>query len=302
MRLLLIANTRAGTVTARTVEFIRTALASRADVRLAGTEHGGHATELAAEAVEDGVDAVAALGGDGTVNEVANGLAGSDVPLGIVPGGGTNVLARSLGIPRDPARAAGHLLARLGSPGRRVNLGRAAGRHFTFACGIGLDGEVVRSVERRQALKRTAGHGYFVFSALRVALLTYPARAHRVEVRWGPALEHHRAGLGFAIVQNARPFTYLGPRPMHVCPRADLKLRLDCFAAALGRLGIVGVALQTLTTGRHLRNPRALHLHDQERIELLAQEPLPVQMDGEFIGHHDRLVLESVPDALAVLA
>lgn len=302
MRLLLIANVRAGTVTPRKVEFIRRALSAGAHVELERTEAPGHAAELAAAAVREGVDVVASLGGDGTVNEVANGLAGSAVPLGIVPGGGTNVLARSLGIPRDPVRAAGHLLALVGTSGRRVNLGRAAGRYFTFSCGVGLDGEVIRSVERRQALKRTAGHGYYVWSALRVALLSYPVSGTGVRLRWGDDLEHERRGLAFAIVQNTRPFTYLGTRPMHVCPRASLHLGLDCFAATLRRFGVARVALQTFTTGRQVRHPRAVSLHDERRIELNAEVPLPVQMDGEFVGDQQRLLLESVPDALSILA
>jgi diacylglycerol kinase family enzyme len=302
VRLLLIANVRAGTVTPRKIEFIRRALSAGAEVALERTEGPGHAGELAAAAVRDGVDVVASLGGDGTVNEAANGLAGTAVPLGIIPGGGTNVLARSLRIPRDPVRAAGHLLALLGTPGRRVNLGRAAGRFFTFACGVGLDGEVTRSVERRQALKRTAGHGYFVWSAVRVALLSYPVGGTGMRLRWGDSLEHGRSGLAFAIVQNTRPFTYLGTRPMHVCPRASLHLGLDCYAASLRRLGLVKVALQTLTTGRQVRHPRAVSLHDERRIEVSADVPLPVQMDGEYVGNHERLLLESVPDALSILA
>lgn len=303
MRLLLVVNARAGTVTPRTVRFIERALSDQAKVRIELTRGRGHAADLAREAAAGDHDVVAAMGGDGTVNEVANGLAGSDVPLAIIPGGGTNVLARSLGIPQEPIRAAGFLLARLGSPPRRIPLGRAAGRYFTFSCGLGLDAEIVRRVERRQHLKRAAGHGYFVWTALRVGLVSYDFRTPRIRARWGPGLEHERDGLTFLIAQNGDPYSYLGHLPIRVCPRASVDLGLDAFAGGrVSRMRVVRWAVRTMGSGRHARDRRALSLHDQERIEVVATSPHPVQMDGEHIGLHDRLLLESVPGALAILA
>jgi diacylglycerol kinase family enzyme len=303
VRLLLIVNVRAHAVTPRKIRFIREALATRADVRVVRTEAPDHARELAAEAAAGAADVVATLGGDGTVNEAVNGLAGGPTPLGIIPGGGTNVLARSLGIPRDPVRAAGHLLARLGGPARPVNLGRAGGRYFTFSCGIGLDAEIVAAVERRQALKKAAGHGYFVYSAARIGLLDHPRRASRLVVRWGEDLAHRRDERSLAIVQNTRPFTYLGDRPMHVCPRANIRLGLDCFAPGpAGRARLLRIALRTFTNARHTEDERDLSLHDEPRISIEASEAATVQMDGEVVGRFERLDLESVRDALYLLA
>ncbi|HEX6261641.1 MAG TPA: diacylglycerol kinase family protein [Actinomycetota bacterium] len=303
MRLLLVVNTRAGTVTPRTVRFIERALSDQAKVRIELTREPGHGVELAGKAAAGDHDVVAVMGGDGTVNEVANGLAGSDVPMAIIPGGGTNVLARSLGIPQEPIRAAGFLLARLSGPGRRIPLGRAAERYFTFSCGFGLDAEIVRRVERRQRLKRAAGHGYFVWTALRVGLVSYDFKTPRIRARWGSALEHERDGLTFLISQNVDPYSYLGSLPIKVCPRASLDLGLDAFAGGpVGRIRIVRWALKTLGSGRHARDRRALSLHDQGRIEVVAASPHPVQMDGEYVGDHDRLLLESVPGALSILA
>ncbi|HUG87753.1 MAG TPA: diacylglycerol kinase family protein [Actinomycetota bacterium] len=303
MRLLLVVNARAGTVTPRTVRFIERALSDQAKVQIELTRGPGHAAELAREAAAGDHDVVAVMGGDGTVNEVANGLAGSDVPIAIIPGGGTNVLARSLGIPQEPIRAAGFLLARLGGPARRIPLGRAADRYFTFSCGIGLDGEIVRRVERRQHLKRAAGHGYFVWTALRAGLVSYDFRTPRIRARWGPDLEHERDGLTFLIAQSCDPYSYLGHLPIRVCPRASLDLGLDAFAGGpVSRLRVVRWALKTMGSGRHALDRRALSLHDQERIEVTAASPHPVQMDGEYVGRHDRLLLESVPGALAILA
>lgn len=303
MRLLLVVNTRAGSVTPRTVRFIERALSDQAKVRVELTRGRRHGTELAQDAAAGDHDAVAVMGGDGTVNEVANGLAGSDVPLAIIPGGGTNVLARSLGIPLDPIRAAGHLLTRLPAPPRRIPLGRGAGRYFTLSCGMGLDAEIVRRVERRQRLKRAGGHGYFIWTALRVGLVSYDFRTPRIRARWGPELEHEREGLTFLISQNCDPFSYLGTLPIKVCPRASLHLGLDAFAGgSVRRLRIVRWALATLGRGRHARDRRAVSLHDEERIEVAASRPHPVQMDGEYVGDHERLLLESVPEALAILA
>jgi diacylglycerol kinase family enzyme len=245
---------------------------------------------------------VISLGGDGTVNEIANGLAGSSVPLAIIPGGGTNVLARSLGIPMDPIDATAHLLASYRDPPRRVPLGRADGRYYTFACGVGLDGAIVRDVERRQLLKKTVGHGYYVWAGLRLFFAGVDRRRPPISVRWGPQLKHRRDGLFLAISQNTRPFTYLGNREMHICPHAELHKGLDLFAIdSFGIPTVLRIAAQTFTTARHLRNKHVLYLHDEGRIEIHASGPLPVQMDGEYLGDREHLELESVPDALSLV-
>jgi diacylglycerol kinase family enzyme len=304
VRALLVANARAASVTPRTLSVIQHALASEMDltVDLQRTKRQGHATHLAKGAVHQGLDLVISLGGDGTVNEIANGLAGSAVPLAIIPGGGTNVLARSLGIPADPIDATAHLLANYRKPPRRVPLGRADGRYFTFTCGIGLDGAIVRDVERRQVLKKTVGHGYYVWASLRLFFAGVDRRRAQVSVRWGPELENRRDGLFLAISQKTRPFTYLGKREMHICPHAELEKGLDLFAIdSFAIPTILRVTAQTFTTARHLRNRHVLYLHDVGRIEVEAREPLPVQMDGEYLGDRERLALEAVPDALSLV-
>ncbi|HEX2030228.1 MAG TPA: diacylglycerol kinase family protein [Actinomycetota bacterium] len=303
MRALLIVNTAAATVTPRAVSVIEHALASEAKVEMTLTKRQGHASYLAKGAVHEGVDLVVSLGGDGTVNEVANGLAGSHVPLGIIPGGGTNVMARSLGIPRDPIDATAYLLSNLRTPPRRVALGRAEGRHFTFACGMGLDGAIVREVERRQLRKKAVGQGYYVWSGLRLFFGGIDRRSPSVIVRWGPNLEHRRDGLFLAVCQKNDPFTYLGSRPMRICPDVRLEGGIDCLG--LDRLTtsfVLRIVTEMFGSGRHVRNRHVLYLRDQERIEITAEEPLPVQMDGEYLGERRRLLLELVPDALSLVA
>jgi diacylglycerol kinase family enzyme len=302
MRLLLIANVTAQQVTPWRVTVIQSALASAFDLDVALTKRGGHATHLARGAAHEGVDLVVALGGDGTVNEVANGLAGTSVPMGILPGGGVNVLARSLGIPIDPIEATAHLLRNRGNPPRRVTLGRAEDRYFTFSCGVGLDGAIVQQVERRKTLKKAGRTGYYAWTALRVFFARYGRRRPKVHVRWGPELEHGRDGLFVAIAQNADPYTYLGPRPMRLCPKADFDGGLDLMA--LDSLG-VGLVLRVIASafgsGRHTRSRHVLYLHDQPRIEVTCDEPLPVQADGEYMGDRDRVILEAAPEALSLL-
>jgi diacylglycerol kinase family enzyme len=302
VRLLLIVNVNAQTVTPRKVSVIERALSSEFKVELVRTEHRGHGIEVAGRAVEEGFDLVVAMGGDGTVNEVANGLAGSRVPVGIIPGGVTNVLARSLGIPTDPVEATGLLLARRERPPRRIPLGRADDRYFTFSCGVGLDGAIVRRVEQRQLLKKTAGQGFFVWTAFSTLFLRYDRRTPHVQVRWGPDQSEHREGLFLAICQKTTPYTYLGNRPVRVCPEADLDLGLDLVAVTSMRsLFILRTAVQILGPARHPRSRQVLHLHDQPKIEIICDRPMPVQADGEYVGERKRLTLESVPDCLSLL-
>lgn len=301
--MLLIANVNAQAVTPGRIAVIERALASEFKVDVEQTKRGGHATHLARGAVHDGYEIVVALGGDGTVNEVANGLVHSDVALGVIPGGSTNVLARSLGIPDDPIEATSYLLDIRDRAPRRISLGRADGRYFLFACGVGFDGAIVRQVERRQRLKKAVGQGYYVWSGLWITLFRYNRRRPLVHVRWGPELEHRRDGVFLAIAQNTKPFTYLGRLEMHICPKADLEAGIDCFA--LDRFGLFFLLRQVVKTfgsHRHIRGRHALSLHDQERLEISCDQPLPMQMDGEYIGETTRVLIESVPNALSILA
>jgi diacylglycerol kinase family enzyme len=302
VRLLLIVNVNAQAVTPWGVNVIERALSSEFKVEVARTKRQGHATHLARGAGHEGFETVASLGGDGTVNEVANGLAGTAVPMAIIPGGGTNVLARSLGIPRDPIEATWYLIANRANPPHRVPLGRAEGRYFTFACGLGLDGAIVRDVERRQRLKRGMGHTYYVWSAARIFFAGVDRRNPSVRLRWGAEMEHSREGLFLAICQKTAPFTYLGNREMNICPDARLELAVDCLALdTFNTATILRIAAQTFGSAKHIRNRHVLYLHDQPKLEITSDIPMPLQMDGEYIGERTHVVVESVPDTLSLL-
>jgi YegS/Rv2252/BmrU family lipid kinase len=303
-RLLLIANGNAQMVTEYRREVIARALASEFKLEMVETTRPGHATEAAREGAADGMDVIAALGGDGTVNEVANGVVGSDSALAIVPAGLANVFARSLGIPGDAIEATGFLLKciAMGTPPRRVPLGRMDGRFFTTSCGVGLDGAIVRRVERRQRLKKQVGEWYFVWSAIRLLLRGYDRRTPRIRLAWGEHFEHERSGLYLAIVQNTTPYTFFGRRGMRLCPDATLEDGLDCFAVDSMRLRtITRIVSSAFGSGRHAAGRHVVYLKHQNKVAIECDEPLPVQMDGEFVGERSQVLIESVPDALAVL-
>jgi diacylglycerol kinase family enzyme len=301
-RLLLIVNENAYRVSRERRDAIADALSGAFKVEEVSTERPGHAIELAGEAVLDGVEIVAALGGDGTVNEVANGLAGTDVPMAIVPGGMANVFSRSLGLPNDAVAATRILVNNAKGPPRWVTLGIVGGRYFTSNCGVGLDAAIVRRVEEHQRAKKRGGDWFFVWTGLRVFFAGFDRRTPRVRLAWGENLEHERDGLFLAIIQNTSPYTYLGKRPMRLCPSAELDGGLDCIALDSLRTQVaLPVVLSSFGRAEHVTKPHVVHLMDQRRIAVTCDVSLPVQMDGEYIGERDHVLVETVPNALSVI-
>jgi diacylglycerol kinase family enzyme len=301
-RLLLIVNENAYGVTRRRRDEIADALSEAFKLEDAPTERPGHALEITSEAVLDGVEVVAALGGDGTVNEVANGLVGTDVPMAIVPGGMANVFARSLGIPNDALAATRLLVDNAKGPHRRVTLGVVDGRYFTSNCGVGFDAAIVRRVEEHQRAKKRGGDWFFVWTGLRLFFRGYDRRTPRLRLAWGEDLECERDELFLAIIQNTSPYTYLGKRPMRLCPTARLDGGLDFIALDSMRMGVaLPVVFSAFASGRHTEKPHVVHVVNQSKMSIQCDEPLPVQADGEFIGERTHVVVEAVPNALSVI-
>jgi diacylglycerol kinase family enzyme len=305
MRALLVVNPKATATTARGRDVLAHALASETSLEVAQTKARGHAIELGHRARTEGFDLVVALGGDGTVNEVVNGLlqdgAGHDVPaLAVVPGGSTNVFARALGMPESAVEATGELLEAVASGSRRtIGLARADDRWFTFCAGLGLDAEVVRRVEHRRADGRRATPSLFVREAV-TQFFTDEDRRH-------PPLTLTRDGhdperLALALICNTAPWTYLRRRPVLPCPDASFDEGLDVFGLH---------KLRTFTTLRYVRqilskNPRlqgrqVLALHDVDRFTLTSERPLPFQVDGDDLGERTKVTFEAIPRALTVL-
>jgi diacylglycerol kinase family enzyme len=300
-RVLLIVNARAGSVRARTKDVIAKALSADFKLDVADTMSRNHASELAADAVDRGFDAVIAFGGDGTVNETAQTLVGTPVALGVLPGGSTNVLARSLGIPRDPVDATAYVAERLRAGARRsINVGDIGGRYFLFSAGMGLDAEVVKRVEGDPDAKARSAEWTFLRKALAAGVGEYrgadPWLTVEVEGR-----EPVRALL--AICCNGRPFTYFKRFPVDVCPEATLDGGLDVFSLRKIRLGTVPrIAWSLFVSRSHVRWRTARYDHDVESATLRADRPLPVQVDGDYIGEQETASVRLVRKGLDLLA
>jgi len=282
----LIVNPRASKVTEPLVEQVARTLGVAEVLR---TERARHATELVASATD--ADRIYVFSGDGGFNEALNGSDGR-VPLGFIPGGGTSVLPRALGLPRDPIEAARRLAA--GST-RRISLGRANGRRFGFAAGVGLDAELVRRMDARGRDESGRRPGDLVFAWTAVKTLA------ESRLRFAPVLEiegHGRAA--FALVANADPYSYVGRFPLRLPRGAQIDGGLDLLAPRSFSAPSLPGAFRYILTGR-TRLP-LLHLHDADRIEIRCDVPMPLQLDGEDLGDVTEVLFEAERDAVSVLA
>ena len=295
MRVSLVVNPFATRVSEERLAAVRAELERVADLDVVLTERPGHATELVTGACRGGADAVVVFSGDGVFNEALNGLE-RDLPIGFLPGGGTSVLARALGLPTDPVEAA-RLLAEALAAGRtrRITVGRVNGRRFAFGAGVGLDAEAVRRVDAlgRSADGRRPGDLAFALAIVRALA----AQRGHVE----PQLEV--AGLGraaIAFVANGNPYTYAKRLPLPIAPEADFELGLDVVAPVrIRRRTLPANALRVLT-GR-VRNGPYLYGHDLDRVEITCDSPMPLHADGEDLGDVEQAVFEAEREAVRVL-
>jgi len=257
------------------------------------TSGRGEATEIARD-VSGHADALYVFGGDGTYNEVLNGI-DTTTPIGLIPGGGTSVLPRALGLPKDPVAAARRLAT--GSV-RRIGVGRVNGRRFGFACGIGLDAEVVRAVDElgRRSDGRRPSNVTFAWTGMRTL------GRHRFQLE--PALEVVDYGrAAFVLVSNGPAYTYAGRVALRPAPHASFEGGLDLIAPVRLRRRelpqFVWLAFgrgDRTTTSRNL-----LYAHDADRLEIVCDAPMPLEADGEDLGDVERAVIEAERDAVTVL-
>ncbi|MBT5138339.1 MAG: diacylglycerol kinase family lipid kinase [Acidimicrobiaceae bacterium] len=301
MRVLFIVNSVASSVTARRRVVIHKALSTDHDVTLAETSRRGHATRLAQSAARDGYDLVVVLGGDGTLNEAANGLAGTDTALATLPGGSTNVFARILGLPDDSVDAIGVLLEAIDAGSiRRIGLGAVEGRYFLFHCGVGFDAAVVEQVERRGPWKRWAGHPLFVWAALD----TWFRRVNRKDPPLrivGTDGQECTTGF-FTIVMNANPYTFLGSRAFDLVK--DLTLEDPLAVVTLEHLDLrtLGPVASRALTSRDLSPKSGLDIQRNVRsIVIEADPPAPYQVDGDHLGSSKRLRFTWTPEHLSLV-
>jgi diacylglycerol kinase family enzyme len=301
LRLLLIVNSFASSVTARNTVLVQQTLGAVADVSTVVTNRRGHATRFAQDAAQRGVDVVAALGGDGTLNEAANGIAGSDTALAVLPGGSTNVFARIIGLPNDPVAAANVVADGVKRESiRRVGLGSVNRRYFCFHTGIGFDAAVVGRVERHASLKRWAGHPLFVWAALATWVRGYDRRRPHFEV--GFADGSIVPDGYFTVVLNSNPYTYLGNRPLSVAPAADLDRGLVALTFRSLRVAAVAGAVSRALRGRPVEPTRRIDVRtDLGGLQISGGAPFPYQVDGDFLGDTRRLSFRHEPDCLSLV-
>jgi diacylglycerol kinase family enzyme len=300
LRILLVVNTFASSVTARNTVVVHRRLSRDHEVELVETNRRGHATRFAHDAARRGVDVVVGFGGDGTLNEMATGVAGTDTALGALPGGSTNVFARTIGLPNDPVAAVELLVGGIDAGALEpIGLGRVNGRFFCFHTGVGFDAAVVATVEERAQLKRWLGHPMFIAAGLTTWARHYDRR--RPHFRVVTAERVIEDGY-FSIVLNTNPYTFLGNRPL------DLS-----HAATLDR-GLVAITFRTMKARAILRSLAGAlrgggveptdYLDEQidlDHVVIEHDSPFPYQLDGDYLGEIARLEFHHVPDAVRLV-
>ena len=301
VRAILLVNPQATSTTAGGRDVLAHALASQVKLEVVETDYRGHALAVARGAAREGIDLVVAHGGDGTVNEVVNGLLadgpGTSPALGVVPGGSANVFARALGIPSDPVEATHHLLRAIeGGRSRTVGLGRADEQWFTFNAGLGWDADVVAAVADRRGKQTNA----LLYVRAAVACYFRPPMGKqplRVRLPGEDPIE-----VRTAFVSNTDPWSYLGSRPVRLNTGTSFDTGLGLFA--LRELGLATVyrhVRQALREEAKQRGKRLVRRDDLPTLAVEADQPVNFQVDGDLVGRRTRVKFVSVPHALTVL-
>ena len=300
MRILLIVNSFASSVTPRNTVLVHEHLAKHHDVQVVETNERGHATRFAQDAASRGLDAVVGFGGDGTLNEIATGLAGSDTALAMLPGGSTNVFVRTLGIANDPMVALTQLMAGIDrNEIERVSLGQANGRYFTFHAGIGYDAAVVEQVERRSSLKRLVGQPLFAYSALHSWFKSYDRKYPHFTMNIdGRAIPN---GF-FSVVLNTNPYTFVGKHAIHLSSAASLEKKL---VVVTFRKMTTPLMLKTLYSALRrggLETSSGIDIAtDVEHVKIEFPAPFPYQLDGDYLGDTTSIDIKHCPEALRLV-
>ena len=299
-RVLMIVNPVARTVSRPVLEVIEKALSADFKLDVHETTGRGHATELARDAVADLFDLVVVFSGDGTINEVLNALVGTDVALGVIPGGATNVLARWLDVPPDPVEATGRLLhAANEGRMRRLNVGIANGRYFCFSCGIGLDAAAMARVEKKKPDTKKEFEWRSLASVVREGL-RHAGMPSDLAVWVDGAAPVDAVSV---LIGRTHPYTFFKRFGVKVTPHATMDGGLEVLTVKrLRRRSLARIAWQVLITGSVIKRRNIEYVHDARTVEAASSRSYPVQVDGDYMGDFDRISVRLVPDALSVIA
>ena len=313
VRAVLIVNPNATSTTPAGRDLVAHALESRTELVVTHTDHRGHAIEIAEAAKRDGTDVIIVHGGDGTVNEVVNGLLGKPGPdrpapqtlpaVAVVPGGSANVFARALGISPDPIEATNQLIDLLGARSgswRRIGLMDCVERWAVFTAGMGVDGDVVAAVEAQRARGRKVTAGRYIRIAVREMLGS---------ARNEPLLTLHLPdrdpveGVHFAFISNASPWTYANTRPVWTNPETTFESGLGVFAiTSMNFVANLLVLRRMLSKKANVKGKHLIREDDVAWVRITSAEPISCQVDGDFLGMRDDMTFTAVPQALAVVA
>jgi diacylglycerol kinase family enzyme len=315
-RMLVIVNPHATGAPRELREAVVGILARAYEVRAVETQAQGHAATLAYEARRDGHEVIAAFGGDGTVNEVANGLAGHDADatdetsrgaLACLPAGQANVFAKMIGAPANALAASEQLVAREATtPARSVDLGVVNGRCFTFSSGIGVDASVTRRVDANPRLKTRFGPWYYAWvmaSTLTPRYLLSPPRMV-VGVNGAPPNGSLRGVM--AVVQNGSPYTFFRSRPIEVAEDGGLDSGslAGCLLRRVALVDLPSLAFRALSPRASISaHPQVSPLTDVAEITVRSadERALPLHVDGDYLGEVTEARYSVMPDALRVL-
>lgn len=292
----LIVNPNAGRLSEAVRNDVVAALRARLDLEVYATTARDTGISVAQEVTDRTDRLVIAFGGDGHVNEVANGVAGTGSTLAIVPGGTMNVFARSLGIPLDPFVAIDDLVTDRERVPRRVPLGKMDDRYFTFSAGCGFDAEAAERVERYVPNKRRLGELFFYWSAFRVLAGTYRHRRPWMTLTGPFGTEI----VAMVIVSNTGPYAYLFNHPINVAPEVELEKGIDVFALRSMRIEALPTYAFRAVSGHVTDHDDVFYASDLRVFELAAERPFSRHVDGEPLPPRSSARFSVVPDALSV--
>lgn len=314
MRAVLIVNPNATSTTPAGRDLLAHALESRVTLTVVHTDHRGHAIEIARQATRDGVDVLIVHAGDGTVNEVVNGVlgdcgtvldAGVAPAIAVVPGGSANVFARTLGISPDPIEATNQLVDllsgyRMGRRWRRIGLMDCGERWGVFTAGLGVDGAVVAAVEAQRAKGRKVTAARYIRVAVREMLASS---------RKEPSLTLHLPGIEpiggvhFAFVSNSSPWTYANTRPVWTNPDTSFETGLGVLATtSMNVWANLRLVRQMLSANPRITGKHLIRNDDVSAVTVTSDTPIACQIDGDYAGLREKMTFTAVPEALSVVA